>query len=392
MLLSLIINTLNVHTNINSIDISQNEMSINIPFENVKSISSWLPEYLPPNIKEEDEQKIKLFIIEASRNYDNDFLQYKIDFIIKTDGIHLKDITLYNSSEFITEQIILKEVSNTDSIVVFSRENGFHDIRNKLPHFIVEKIHELISTIESHYSEFSRNNAKYEIILSQLKGRGHVQVIGIRVSSNDGTHIFYILNTPRNTKSIIVNDKYEVLGEIAIGLNNNVPVIDCHRKLGSGFGMRKDPILKRARRNKKKYRHHSGQDIVVPMNSFILSISNGIVVDCGYNSTYGYFIVVHHGQTTRDGYSSLYAHLSKINVKLGDVVTSHQIIGLSGSTGSSTGPHLHFELIRNDMGQRINPLDPVVQSIHLPIFLKNILKDIIVSVDKTFDMKYDVKF
>jgi murein DD-endopeptidase MepM/ murein hydrolase activator NlpD len=97
---------------------------------------------------------------------------------------------------------------------------------------------------------------------------------------------------------------------------------------------------------------HSGIDIGgVGYGSKVLASDDGQVMTSGYSSSYGNYVVISHG----NGFSTLYAHLSKRSVKEGDKVQKGQVLGLTGSTGNSTGPHLHFE-IRKD-GATVNPLN-----------------------------------
>ena len=97
---------------------------------------------------------------------------------------------------------------------------------------------------------------------------------------------------------------------------------------------------------------HSGLDIGIKKGQPIYSANDGIVITSGWNSGgYGYYIIVDHG----NGFHTLYAHNSKLYVKKGERVKKGDIIAASGSTGRSTGPHLHFEVRVN--GNRVNPLD-----------------------------------
>lgn len=97
-------------------------------------------------------------------------------------------------------------------------------------------------------------------------------------------------------------------------------------------------------------RVHQGIDIARPSTRSIFVADNGVVTDVGWHSTYGNRIVVTHN----NGYETLYAHLSSIDVKAGQTVPQGTKIGVMGSTGRSTGTHLHFEVFKN--GSNINPL------------------------------------
>ena len=95
---------------------------------------------------------------------------------------------------------------------------------------------------------------------------------------------------------------------------------------------------------------HPGLDIAVPTGSYIRAAGGAVVAEAGEDPLYGRFVRLDHG----DGYSSLYAHASMTFVETGDLVRQNEVIALSGSTGRSTAPHLHFEVLRNN-----EPVDPL---------------------------------
>jgi murein DD-endopeptidase MepM/ murein hydrolase activator NlpD len=96
--------------------------------------------------------------------------------------------------------------------------------------------------------------------------------------------------------------------------------------------------------------NHPGLDIAAPENSYILAAGPGVVGKVGADRVYGNFALIDHGE----GLETLYGHASRIMVSDGDRVVSREVIGLTGSTGQSTGPHLHFEVRRN--GRAVDPL------------------------------------
>lgn len=101
--------------------------------------------------------------------------------------------------------------------------------------------------------------------------------------------------------------------------------------------------------------HHPGLDIAVPQDSYIRAAGGGVVRDAGRDEVYGYYVLIDHG----GGYTSMYGHASRLFVDAGHTVERREVIALSGSTGRSTAPHLHFE-IRKD-GQAVDPLTLVQQ-------------------------------
>ena len=100
---------------------------------------------------------------------------------------------------------------------------------------------------------------------------------------------------------------------------------------------------------------HPGLDIAVPTDSYIRASGGGRVVEVGTDEVYGLFVVIDHGE----GYSTVYAHTSAQMVEQGQQVREREVIALSGSSGRSTAPHLHFEIHLN--GNAVDPLTMVEQ-------------------------------
>jgi len=112
----------------------------------------------------------------------------------------------------------------------------------------------------------------------------------------------------------------------------------------SGFGVRRHPVF-------GDMRMHSGIDIGAAHGVAVVAADGGTVITSSYNSSYGNYVVISHG----GGMTTLYAHLSSRSVGVGASVSKGQQVGLIGSTGISTGPHLHFEVMVQ--GSRVNPLN-----------------------------------
>lgn len=112
--------------------------------------------------------------------------------------------------------------------------------------------------------------------------------------------------------------------------------------ISSYFGNRNDPFS-------TSREHHNGVDIVVPKGTPILASAGGVVTRSEYASVFGNVVVISHG----NGLQTLYCHCSQRKVSVGDKVKQGEVIALVGSTGRSTGPHLHFSFILN--GSYVNP-------------------------------------
>ncbi|MBQ7679306.1 MAG: peptidoglycan DD-metalloendopeptidase family protein [Butyrivibrio sp.] len=114
-------------------------------------------------------------------------------------------------------------------------------------------------------------------------------------------------------------------------------------RLTSGFGRRSRPT-----RGASSY--HKGVDWATPVGTAVVASNGGVVTRAGWGKGYGYCVYIHHA----DGRDTRYGHLSKVLVKVGQTVSQGQKIALSGNTGVSTGPHLHFEILIG--GVQVNPL------------------------------------
>ena len=112
--------------------------------------------------------------------------------------------------------------------------------------------------------------------------------------------------------------------------------------LSSNFGSRVDPIS-----GKKAW--HAGVDFAGKDGSDVIAVASGVVTFAGKRSGYGYLVEIDHG----DGYRTRYAHHKSLKVASGDIVKKGQVVGLMGSSGRSTGPHVHFEVLKN--GKLVDP-------------------------------------
>ena len=130
----------------------------------------------------------------------------------------------------------------------------------------------------------------------------------------------------------------------ATGNPSFLPTMWAHLgKINNEFGYRRNPFGGRG------YEFHTGLDIDGDRGDSVVAPANGIVTKAGWEGGYGNMIEIDHG----NGLTTRYGHLSKIGVSVGDTTLRGQLIGLIGSTGRSTGPHLHYELRLDD--KAINP-------------------------------------
>ncbi|MEW8973550.1 MAG: peptidoglycan DD-metalloendopeptidase family protein [Tissierellaceae bacterium] len=149
--------------------------------------------------------------------------------------------------------------------------------------------------------------------------------------------------------SEVLDDKKLELEVFIQDLESQFAYLECvpnlmptYGRITSRFGSRRDPI-------RKTIRFHQGVDIANSRGTSVKAAANGKVIFSGYQGSYGKTIIIDHGY----GYKTLYGHNSSLLVNVGDYVKKGQAISKMGSSGRSTGSHLHFEVHKND-----KPIDP----------------------------------
>jgi len=178
------------------------------------------------------------------------------------------------------------------------------------------------------------NNATREEIkvdLNPTKMENHV------ASSTTST----IANPVAKTATRINNHKASLIELEKRSIPSSKPILAKYR-LSSKFGNRFHPTLYR-------WRFHGGVDMACPKGTAIHVPADGVIVKSGWNGGYGNYIKIKHG----NGYETVYGHLSKVSVKKGQKIKKGDVIGKVGSTGRSTGAHLHYEILKNK--KRVNP-------------------------------------
>ena len=116
------------------------------------------------------------------------------------------------------------------------------------------------------------------------------------------------------------------------------------KRIASGFGMRMHPIH-------KIMKMHAGLDFTAPIGTEIYATGDGVVELAKWNAGYGRCVVINHGF----GYKTKYAHCKKLNCRKGQKIKKGEIIAFLGNTGQSSGPHLHYEVIKNNV--KVNPVN-----------------------------------
>lgn len=189
---------------------------------------------------------------------------------------------------------------------------------------------------------------------SRLAGVGNKDYRELQSFSNSDLLIASSSRVDKLAKQLYIQSKSydEVVGMVKAksALMAAIPAIQPMKnkelnRIGSGFGYRIDPIY-------KTIKFHEGVDFTAPMRTEIYATGDGRVSEImRMDRGYGNCVVIDHGY----GYKTLYAHMSRFNVREGQKVKRGEVIGYVGNTGKSTAPHLHYEVIKD--GAKVNPVN-----------------------------------
>lgn len=182
------------------------------------------------------------------------------------------------------------------------------------------------------YGELSRRNQVIDSILSTLEISSPAPSAG----KDSGGPFTSITARPYDDLILKVDQKLEALRPLPLGYPVKTSAVS------SGFGARLDPV-----NGEKAF--HDGVDLRGNFGAMVKATAEGKVIEKGYNDDYGWYVMIDHG----NNFTTLYAHNQKVLANQGDLVVRGQTIALLGSTGRTTGPHLHYEIRRNN--RPVNP-------------------------------------
>ncbi len=226
--------------------------------------------------------------------------------------------TINNGLNFSDETPILRFVNSAVDDVRIAAENFTNELEGK--NVIEETQAQERYQDEQQVDEvLEHNNLSTEVLQDeqQLLLQNVDAIGGFSTQNNEGVY-FEVSTLPYELSETLLQPVYGVLT--------------------SGFGERENPLT-------GKEEFHAGIDIAAPQGTAVKASLGGQVVEAGYTNQRGYYVIVHHSQ----GLQTLYQHLQLGFVHVGQNVQTGQLLGVVGSTGASTGPHLHFELIVNRM-------------------------------------------
>lgn len=238
------------------------------------------------------------------------------------------------------------------------RENAFLKNQYELLNKDLERVERVLADIENRDDNIYRTIFEAEPIAESVRqvGVGGINrynylsgypvsdlVIDTRYQLDRLEKRLYIQSKSFDEVIDLAKNKEEMLASIpAIQPVNNNEL----KRMASGFGNRIHPLY-------KVWKMHWGMDFSAPVGTDIYATGDGVIKEANIRNKRGYgkYVVIDHGF----GYETLYAHMSKINVRKGQKIKRGEVIGQVGNTGTSSAPHLHYEVIKD--GQKINPIN-----------------------------------
>ncbi|MGE5632647.1 MAG: murein hydrolase activator EnvC family protein [Caulobacteraceae bacterium] len=286
---------------------------------------------------EENLRKTEAALAEAVANYNEqrELVKSRLKVMYKNSGTTLLDTLLESKSviEFYERLQYMAVISRYDNNMIQELYNAKQEVeyKRKLQQQAKENLERKVSEKEEVLSRLKTSRAQVESEIARSKAEIDKLEKEIDAQIAESKRLESVI------KNLSKRTKY-------VGGSMVWPCPSSYT-ITSYYGMRKHPIL-------RKYKMHTGIDIAADKGASIVAANRGTVIMAHYDKSggYGNMVVIDHG----DGITTLYAHASKLLVKVGDEVKSGQVIAKVGSTGLSTGNHLHFEIRVN--GETKNPL------------------------------------
>lgn len=324
---------------------------------------------------EDNQVKIETTGEEIQNVYVNEDITVKetnipVDATIYTDASELANYLLYGKEQKATEYVV--QAGDTIENVAFNNKISPEEVlisnstltsTNNLlypgqklqivetnPQISVVEESYLVEDIESQYPTEERYDENAAIGVDKViqEGENGLERVAQRVKKVNGV-INYVIPEGKTilkapiSKIVMKGTKY--IPDVGSTTSWGWPT-DSGWRLSSGYVWRTNPVT-------GKRELHGGLDISgTGYGSNIYATNNGRVKEAGYHYSYGNHVIIDHN----NGYMTLYAHMSKIKVKVGQVVARGDVIGLVGMTGTATGPHVHYEIWKGCDYCRINPM------------------------------------
>ncbi len=284
------------------------------------------------------ESQGRLEVAESNLEDNTEHAKERIRAMYELGDTSYLNIVLSSTSihDFITRVELVKQMASYDQEVINALKETKNTIETETK-AIEEKTNqqkEALKSLEDNLSNLENKQERSNALIDKFNTQSEENIKAIEAAER----------AEEELQAEIRKELAQNGGETFVGGQFLWPLSGYH-SITSKFGMRTHPVT-------GIYKLHTGVDIAGSgvNGKPILAANSGKVIKAGYNRGYGNYVVIDHG----GGYSTLYGHASRLNVSAGQSVSRGDVIAYVGSTGYSTGPHLHFEIIKD--GEYTNPL------------------------------------
>ncbi len=261
-------------------------------------------------------------------------------------------------------RVMYEEGATSYLKILLSSESVFDFFYNlEMLSQITEYDNKIIAEIEARKIEIEEKKAALDEIIAEVKEeKNREEAKKAELQKQSDLKVAYMKELEKNIAKYTENynkmeaEEERIRAQIAAQARGNSASVStpysggtlqwpapASRLITSPYGYRIHPIF-------KTQKFHKGIDIGVGSGNSVLAAADGVVIVSTYSSSYGNYVSINHG----NGLVTLYAHNSSLKVSVGQTVKRGQVIAISGNTGNSTGPHLHFEVMKN--GQTTDPM------------------------------------
>ncbi|MCH4890748.1 M23 family metallopeptidase [Acidaminobacter sp. JC074] len=289
-----------------------------------------------------------------------------VGFIILNIFVSITSVTYYNRSQALDSQntdLSTKVNSNLELIASLEKRTSLQDdeiieLINENED-VLEYLNTRIADVNDLYNEMTtviasfneENNSDISVPISRSLDRTSIQAIENYQNEDDEDAELDIEEIKKQDElSSLIASMKEESSSLRTEIEDELEYLDClpdnvplEGRISSGFGYRRHPIT-----GLRSF--HYGVDITGNRGDAVQAAGSGVITFAGWSGDFGKVVIISHGF----GYETVYAHNDSIIVKVGDVVNKGDLISRVGSTGRSTGPHLHFEIHYNN--EQVDPI------------------------------------
>jgi len=269
---------------------------------------------------------------EAELSTNTKLLENRLKAMYMEGDVHILEVLLGSSSltDFLTRWDLFSRLAEQDNKLIegIKQTIAKYEEQKKLAELKKESLASLKYEQDAKKREIAAASSRQKVVLQQIQSEKSAVEAALDELEAESARI------EAELRKLAGNDS------TVYGTGKMTWPTPGYSRITSPYGMRRHPIL-------KTNRMHTGVDIGAPMSANVVAADDGVVIESGWRGAYGRVVMINHGNNI----VTMYAHLSKSIVNVGDVVKKGQIIANVGTTGWSTGPHLHFEVRKNGATQ-----------------------------------------